>query len=193
VVEAELENPAQAVSSANDYNRWEPDFLADYIYNQHHIYYYNELPVIQGLISKVAQHHGSNHPELNYLNSLFRELTEELNGHFAKEEKIVFPFIKALAAAKKTGDFAALNSQPSLTDPIRIMEIDHDAAGSILADMNKAAQNYTPPADACNSYQFLYQKLKELDEDLHQHIHLENNILFPKALKLEKELRSGNN
>jgi regulator of cell morphogenesis and NO signaling len=107
-----------------------------------------------------------------------------------REEKVVFPFIKALVQAKRTGNFEALNSQPSLTDPIRLMEVDHDAAGEILAEMQKLSNNYAPPADACNSYQFLYKKLKDLDEDLHQHIHLENNILFPKALKLDKELRS---
>lgn len=190
IVEAELENPVQATSSANDYNRWEPDFLADYVYNQHHLYYYNELPVLKGLITKVTQHHGSNHPELKYLYSLFAQLVQELDTHFMKEEKVVFPFIKALVAAKRTGDFEVLNNQPSITDPIRIMEVDHDAAGEILTEMNKLSNDYTPPVDACNSYQFLYKKLKDLEEDLHQHIHLENNILFPKALKLEKELRA---
>lgn len=189
VVEAELENPAQPVSSANDYNRWEPDFLADYIYNQHHLYYYNELPIIKGLITKVTQHHGSNHPELNYLYQAFSKLVEELDTHFMREEKVVFPFIKALVQAKRSGNPDMLNSQPSLTEPIQIMEEDHEAAGEILDAMQKVSNNYAAPADACNSYQFLYKKLKELDEDLHQHIHLENNILFPKALKLEKELR----
>ncbi|GAA4751127.1 hypothetical protein GCM10023229_34950 [Flavisolibacter ginsenosidimutans] len=190
IVEAELENPTQPVSSANDYNRWQLDFLADYIYNQHHLYYYNELPVLKGLITKVTQHHGDNHPELKYMYSLFGQLVQELDTHFLREEKVVFPFIKALVQAKRSGSLEALNSQPSLTDPIRIMEVDHEAAGDILDEMQKLSNNYTPPADACNSYQFLYKKLKDLDEDLHQHIHLENNILFPKALKLDKELRS---
>jgi regulator of cell morphogenesis and NO signaling len=191
IVEAELENPTQpVVSSANDYNRWEPDFLTDYIYNQHHLYYYNELPVLKGLITKVTQHHGNNHPELKYMYSLFGQLIHELDAHFAEEEKVVFPFIKALMVAKRTGNFEALNSQPSLTEPIQLMQADHEAAGAILAEMSKLSNEYNPPADACNSYQFLYKKLNELDQDLHQHIHLENNILFPKALKLEKELRS---
>lgn len=190
IVEAELEKPIQAVSFANDYNRWEPDFLADYIYNQHHRYYYDELPVLKGLITKVTQHHGSNHPELKYVYSLFAQLVQELDTHFMREEKVVFPFIKALVEAKRTGNFEPLNSQPSLTEPIRLMEVDHDAAGAILADIQKLSNNFTPPEDACNSYQFLYKKLKDLDEDLHQHIHLENNVLFPKALKLDKELRS---
>lgn len=189
IVEAELESPAQKVSSANNYNGWELDFLADYIYNQHHRYYYDELPVLKGLVTKVTQHHGSNHPELKYVYSLFGQLVHELDTHFMREEKVVFPFIKALVLAKRTGNFEALNSQPSLTEPIRLMEVDHEAAGEILEEIQKLSGNYTPPADACNSYHFLYKKLKDLDEDLHQHIHLENNILFPKALKLDRELR----
>jgi regulator of cell morphogenesis and NO signaling len=189
IVEAELENPVQKISSGNNYNGWELDFLADYIYNQHHRYYYDELPVLKGLITKVTQHHGSNHPELKYVYSLFGQLVNELDTHFMREEKVVFPFIKALVLAKRTGNFEALNSQPSLTEPIRLMEVDHEAAGDILEQIQKLSGNYTPPADACNSYQFLYKKLKDLDEDLHQHIHLENNILFPKALKLDRELR----
>jgi regulator of cell morphogenesis and NO signaling len=190
MIESELENPGQTVSSANDYNRWQPDFLADYIYNQHHLYYYDELPVLKGLITKVMQHHGDNHPELKQLYVLFGQLVQELDTHFMREERVVFPFIKALVLAKRNGNFEALNSQPSLTEPIQLMEADHEAAGEILAEMQEISANYTTPADACNSYQYLFQKLKELDEDLHQHIHLENNILFPKALKLDKELRS---
>jgi regulator of cell morphogenesis and NO signaling len=190
IVEAELEAAPQAAKqSANNYNLWEPDFLADYIYNQHHLYYYNEVPVIKGLIAKVTQHHGGNHSELKYLYSLFGQLLHELDTHFMREEKLVFPFIKALVLAKRSGNYEMLDSQPSITEPIRIMEVDHEAAGDILAEMNKLTNNYTLPEDACNSYRFLYKKLKELEEDLHQHIHLENNILFPKALKMEKELR----
>ena len=189
LVEAELESPAQKVSSANNYNGWELDFLADYIYNQHHLYYYNELPVIKGLVTKVTEHHSSNHPELKRVYSLFGHLVHELDTHFMREENVVFPFIKALVLAKRTGNFEALNSQPSLSEPIRLMEADHETAGGILAEIQTLSNNYTPPADACNSYQFLYKKLRDLDEDLHQHIHLENNILFAKALKLDKELR----
>lgn len=191
IIETELENQTKLVSSANDYNRWEPDFLADYIYNQHHLYYYNEMPVIKEVLTKVMEHHGSNHPELKSLNSLFAQLIQELDAHFVKEEKIVFPFIKALMLAKKTENFETLNNQPSLSEPLLVMEADHEAAGDILAEIKTIAGNYTPPADACNSYQFLYKKLKDLDEDLHQHIHLENNILFPKALAIERELRNN--
>lgn len=189
LVEAELENPTVSSSTVNDYNRWEADFLADYIYNQHHIYYYNELPTLQGLITKVTDHHGNTHGELKPLYVLFSHLVQELNEHFKAEEEVVFPYIKALVQAKRSGNSAELQTKVAIADPIHIMEADHEAAGGILDEIQKLTNNYTAPADACNSYQFLYKKLKELDEDLHQHIHLENNLLFPKALKLDKELR----
>jgi regulator of cell morphogenesis and NO signaling len=191
IVEAALQDSSEQLSFVNDYNRWAPDFLADYIYNQHHLYYYNELPSLKLLITKVTQHHGDKHPELKDLYSLFAQLVQELDSHFAKEEKIVFPFIKALALAKKSGNFEELNSQPSLTAPVHMMEVEHETAGDILAAMVKLSNHYNPPADACNSYKLLYKKLKDLDEDLHQHIHLENNILFPRALRLERELNQS--
>ncbi len=189
MVEAELENPTVTVSSTNDYNRWGADFLADYIYNQHHLYYYNELPGLMGLLTKVTEHHGSTHPELKPLYVMFTHLVKELDEHFKAEEEVVFPYIKGLVYAKRTGNLSILNDKAGITDPIKIMEADHEAAGEILDEMRKLTNDYTPPANACNSYQFLFQKLNELDEDMHQHIHLENNILFPKALKLDKELR----
>lgn len=188
-VEAELNASQQSVAPAMDYGKWDPDFLADYIYNQHHKYYYSEEPNITGLVEKVADHHGSNSSHLYALRDLYRQLVQELNAHFIKEERVVFPFIKELVKAKLTGDRTTLTQQPSLSEPIQIMESDHEAAGDILEEMRAITNNYTPPAQACNSYQFMYKKLRDLDEDLHQHIHLENNILFPKALAIEKELR----
>jgi regulator of cell morphogenesis and NO signaling len=188
-VEAELENVKQSFRPSENYDRWNPDFLADYIYNKHHQYYYDEAPIIAELLAKVASHHGERYPELVEVHHLFANLVKELNSHFAKEEKLLFPFIKALVRTKQTGSVNELQNQFSLSGPVQMMESDHDAAGEILAELNKVTNNYTTPAGACNSFQFLYKKLKDLDEDLHQHIHLENNILFPKALDLEKEIR----
>lgn len=188
-IEAELDQ-VQTKPQGENFDRWEPDFLADYIYNKHHRYYYDEAPVISDLLAKVVGRHGNQHQELELLQALYKKLAAELDTHFMKEEKVLFPFIKALVQAKKTGSTAELYNGFSITQPVQMMESDHEAAGEILVEMRKLANDYTTPADACNSYQFLYQKLKALEEDLHQHIHLENNILFPKALKLEKELRS---
>jgi regulator of cell morphogenesis and NO signaling len=192
VIEDELASSSAAtVSSAIDPTNWDIDFLADYIYNQHHKFYYKEEPVITGLMEKVAAHHGETHKELINLLALYRQLVKELNTHFMKEEKVVFPFIKAIMQASKAGNSDSLHDQLSLTEPIRIMESDHEAAGDILQQMQELTNGYTAPEGACNSYQFLFKKLKELDEDLHQHIHLENNILFPKSLAAEKQLRKN--
>jgi regulator of cell morphogenesis and NO signaling len=188
-VEAALDN-AQATEKAGEhFDRWSPDFLADYIYNKHHVYYYDEGPVIADLLTKVLMRHGDHYPVLNTIYELYKTLAEELGGHFAKEEKIVFPFVKALVQAKATGNTDVLRNQFSLEAPVKMMEEEHEAAGEILEALQKLTNGYTAPDGACNSFQFLYKKLKALDEDLHQHIHLENNILFPKALALEKELR----
>ena len=187
-IEAALETVNLEARPAENYDRWNPDFLADYIFNKHHQYYYAEAPVIAELLTKVAGHHGEKYPELQEVYRLYVTLAHELNAHFAKEEKILFPFIKALVAAKQTGNTEVLHTQFSVADPIQMMEADHDAAGTILAEISEVTNHYTAPQGACNSFQFLYRKLKELEDDLHQHIHLENNILFPKALNLEKEL-----
>lgn len=188
-VEAELENFKASIKPTNDFNRWEPDFLADYIYNQHHLFYYEEEPVVAELMMKVTERHSDHFPELKKLSSLYSGLVEELNTHFIREEKIVFPFIKALVQAKHTGNFESLNNQPSLIEPLQMMEADHEAAGDILEEMKRITNNYTAPGNACNSFRFLYHKLAALEEDLHIHIHLENNILFPKALSIETGLR----
>ena len=193
IIEAELSNAEQKsiTTTGHEFNRWQPDFLADYIYNQHHIYYYEAEPVISDLLSKVVARHSAQHPELTALQTLYKVLVNELDSHFVKEEKIVFPFIKALVKAKVSGDFEALQSQPSLSEPIKMMESEHEAAGDLLENIRQVTNNYTLPANACNSFRFLYKKIKDLDEDLQRHIHLENNLLFPKALVMEKELRKS--
>ena len=190
-VEEELENVKQSQSSSENFDRWNIEFLADYIYNKHHQYYYDEAPVIKDLLTKVVHRHGAHFPELNQVQRLFLDLSQELNSHFQKEESIVFPFIKALVEAKKTGKTEELQNRFSLSQPIQMMESEHEEAGEILAEINELTNNYTSPSGACNSFQFLYAKLKDLEDDLHQHIHLENNILFPKALALETEYKSN--
>jgi len=173
---------------AHDYTRWQPDFLADYIYNQHHIYFYEEDGVIAELSEKVAARHGGHFPGLYQIRDLYKTLSGELSAHFIKEEKVLFPYIKALATAKRSGGFPSLQSLASVQQPVQAMESEHEAAGSILAEIRKAADDYRLPEGACNSFGLLYHKLQALEADLHMHIHLENNILFPKAVQLEKEL-----
>lgn len=190
ILTKELEAAQQASKSTHHFDLWEPDFLAGYIYNQHHRYYYDEEPVITELMEKVAGKHGDQFPALKKLSVLYNNLRCELTTHFMREEKVLFPFIKKIVQAKITEDKDVLKTLPSLTEPVHMMEADHEAAGDILEEMKTTSNGYEAPANACNSFRFLYHKLAELEEDLHQHIHLENNILFPKALAIEKSLRS---
>jgi regulator of cell morphogenesis and NO signaling len=188
LIEKELLQASQnEAKTAFDFNKWELDFLADYIYNQHHRYWYDEEPVISELVDKVANHHGENHAELLKVKDMYTTLRQELNAHFMKEEKVLFPHIKQLVKAKQT------NTQPDtiiedINEPLHMMEADHEAAGELLEEIRKTTNDYALPSDACNSFGLMYHKLKSLEEDLHQHIHLENNILFPKAALLHKQL-----
>ncbi len=171
------------------YDDWSLDFLIDYILNTHHTYVMKNLPEIKAYAQKVRQVHSAEHPELVRINELTDELYAELTSHMAKEERILFPYIKELVANK--------NSQPSqashfgsVQNPINMMEMEHESAGQNLAEIRELSNNYKLPVDACASYSLLYRMLDEFEEDLHLHIHLENNILFPKALALEKELNN---
>jgi regulator of cell morphogenesis and NO signaling len=188
VIEKELLEVSQASRKASfDFNRWQLDFLADYIYNEHHQYWYSEEPVISQLVNKVAGHHGGHHPFLITVSQLYTTLGQELNTHFMKEEKVLFPHIKQLVKAKQNGT-APDTFIEDINQPLQMMEADHESAGELLAEIRKVTNDYTLPLGACNSFALVYHKLKSLEEDLHQHIHLENNILFPKATQLHKEL-----
>jgi regulator of cell morphogenesis and NO signaling len=191
-IEKELQQVTEQVegrSKSFDFNRWSADFLVDYIYNEHHLFYYDENPVIAELLEKVTNHHGAKHPELFKVEELYRKLQQELNAHFLKEERVLFPHIKNLVQAKKTMTFPMPLGINNIEQPVHVMEEEHEGAGTILRAINETTNNYTPPADACRSFTLLYHKLKNLEEDLHQHIHLENNILFPKAAALEQDLK----
>ena len=137
---------------------------------------------------KVAKVHGHHYVEVVKINELFHEIANELNQHMKKEEMILFPYIKQIAEAKKNG--TPLSSAPfgTVKNPIKMMEHEHDSAGDIIKEIAKLSNNFTPPESACNTFRALYSKLEEFQNDLFQHIHLENNILYPKAIKLELEL-----
>jgi regulator of cell morphogenesis and NO signaling len=171
----------------NAFDKWDVDFLADYIYNQHHKYFYENKEGILQLAAKVVQAHGQSHPELVKLGGLVSKLFDDLKIHFHKEEKVLFPYIKELVACKQKG-IRPLSPVKIAEGPLAVMQMEHEAAGDLLKDMRNLSKNYQLPGDACNSFRLLYDKLQELETDLHQHVHLENNILFPKALQLEKEL-----
>ncbi len=173
-----------------DYNNWELDFLADYIVNTHHRYVNESLPMLYELTRKVARVHGGSHPEVVEIAGHFDAVAQELQMHMYKEEHILFPYVKQLVAARLDGDQISRPPFGTIANPIRMMEAEHESAGGSMEEIRRLSDSYTPPADACMSYRVLFAKLDEFEQDLHQHIHLENNILFPKAVDMEANLLS---
>lgn len=169
------------------FDRFEPDFLADYIVNVHHQYLYDNLPEIEFYVNKVYTKHRDKYVYLTELAALFVKLDAELMSHLPKEEEILFPYAKELLNARRAGIKPQSAPFGSVANPIRMMLDEHDGAGDILMRIREITHDYTPPADACNSHLVMLHKLRELDADLIQHIHLENNILFPKIEALEAE------
>lgn len=188
-IEKELKEVDSTVKSpSQDYNSWDLGFLADYIQNTHHKYVREAIPVIFEYTQKVAKVHGDRHPEAVDIANKFLMVTDELNRHMCKEEDVLFPYIKHLAIANSHQIKVEPSPFGTVENPINRMEHEHDVVGELMNEINTLSDNYTPPADACTTYRLSYAKLKEFEEDLHQHIHLENNILFPKAIELEKQL-----
>ncbi len=188
VLEKELAEVDDIKDVIEDYNKWELDFLMIYIENVHHTYVKESMPLISQYANKVAKVHGHHYTEVVKINQLFHEVANELLSHMQKEEQVLFPFIKQLVDAKKTGIKNITAPFGTVKNPIQMMEQEHEGAGDIFKEIAELTNNYTPPAEACNTFKALYAKLEEFEQDLHQHIHLENNILHPKAIALEKQL-----
>ncbi|HQE11672.1 MAG TPA: iron-sulfur cluster repair di-iron protein [Flavipsychrobacter sp.] len=188
IVEKELQQTAQQVTNRNtNYNEWNLDFLADYIVNTHHNYVRKYLPELRGYALKVARVHGGHHPELLPIQKLVEEIYEELTEHMINEENILFPLVKKIVMAKNNQ--AAVNYDgESLSVLVDTMEKEHDSVGRAFDEIRSLSTNYTIPADGCASYSLLYKMLEEFENDLHVHIHLENNILFPRTIEMEKQL-----
>jgi regulator of cell morphogenesis and NO signaling len=167
------------------FTRWTPEALIEHIVSVHHAYVREAIPVLLTHTAKVARVHGERHPEVAAIAGQFATVAEELQQHMMKEEHILFPYIAALAAARREG--RAITPPPfgSAANPIRMMEAEHVAAGDALGTIRSLSNTYTVPADGCTTYQVTYKELQQFEEDLHRHVHLENNILFPRALALE--------
>lgn len=188
-VEQELEQADKMPASRPlPYSDWSLDFLADYIVNTHHSYVRKNLPDIRTYAEKVKRVHGSRHPELLRIHELVEEVYAEMHAHMIKEEKVLFPYIKQLVAAKNDTQPLHTVAFGTVQNPINMMEMEHELVGKNLAEIRELTNNYVLPEDACASYSLLYRMLDEFEDDLHLHIHLENNILFPKALKTEQQL-----
>jgi len=161
-----------------------PVQLVDHIEAAHHAYLHTELPRIEALAEKVEAVHGERHPELAFLRATFDELALELEPHLAREERILFPMIRELVAASDDGP-SPVSGGGALSDPIRVMLVDHDRAGELLGQLRGLTAGYVAPDDACASYTALYEALAALEADTHLHVHKENNVLFPAVLELD--------
>lgn len=155
--------------------------LTDHIEQTHHAYLHSELPRLNELANKVVTVHGEKDPRLHHMQKTFLGLREELSSHLMKEEQILFPMLRQLEARTT----APLSHCGSLANPIHQMEWEHDRAGSALETLRELTNHYTPPEWACNTYLALLDALAHFEHDLHQHIHKENNVLFPRAIALE--------
>ena len=176
---------APAPAATVDFQSLSVAELVQYILDKHHVYTRQEMQRLEGLVQKVVNAHGANHSELLSMRDLLEQLFAELRGHMFKEEQILFPFVVELeqcVSQQRPAPFAPFGA---VNNPIRMMMTEHDNAGEILRELRKLSRDYKLPADACISYQTFYEALEAFEQDLHQHIHLENNILFPKAIELE--------
>ena len=182
-----LEKACQATPPApRDWQAEPIAALIAHIKDTHHNFTREEIVRLGPLFSKVCSAHGKNHPELFQLRDLFQDLANELSAHLMKEEMVLFPYLIRLEAATTGKEPAVRAPFGSVQNPISMMESEHDSAGSILRVLKGIARGYSAPPDACVSYHTLYQALAAFEADLHQHIHLENNILFPRAIAMER-------
>ncbi|WP_435262582.1 iron-sulfur cluster repair di-iron protein [Tenacibaculum sp. nBUS_03] len=185
-----LDNCFKSEIDTNNYQAWDIDFLSDYIYNKHHKYVEKTIPELKLYLDKLCKVHGMYHPELFEIYKLFTESANDLTMHMKKEELILFPYFKKLIKAAKNKSTISSNLFNSLKSPIAMMHEEHDNEGSRFRKISELSNNYSPPVDACNTYKVTYHLLQEFEEDLHKHIHLENNILFKKGVELEKTLQN---
>ena len=162
--------------------------LADHIEQTHHAYLRQALPAIHQMSARVAERHGDTKPRLRELFTVFDALCQELLSHMQKEERILFPIIRRLDA--QTDGACPADHCGGINNPITQMEHEHDDAGQALAKMSELTDGFAIPADACKTYTAMLQGMATLEQDMHRHIHKENNVLFPRAAKREAELAS---
>jgi regulator of cell morphogenesis and NO signaling len=189
MVVGELEDAlAQKQDGSMDFSAWPLDLLADYIVKTHHRYVAEKIPMLRMWLDKLSGVHGERHPELHQIREIFFRSAEELEGHMQKEELVLFPVIRQMAQAKQENKPMERPHFGTVQNPVAMMEHEHETVGEWFKEIARISGNYTPPEDGCTTYRVGFATLKEFEEDLHKHIHLENNILFPKAIALEKEL-----
>ena len=159
--------------------------LIAHIVRTHHVYVRTQIPEVERLTDKVHTKHGKNHPELARIRNVFHDLGQELMTHLMKEENILFPYVERMEDSVIGREPVLPPPFGTVQNPVRMMEHEHDVAGNALRSLRETTGNYVPPSDACTSFRALYTALENFEKDLHQHIHLENNVLFPRAIEME--------
>jgi regulator of cell morphogenesis and NO signaling len=191
-IEAALAAPATTTAAEKDWYTAPLHELIDHILQVHHVYMKEALPRLRGLVRKVLHAHGAHHGEmLRQVHDLYDALDNELTNHLQKEENVLFPYIVAAEAHRQGGPAKPVACFGSVGNLIRQMEHEHEDAGAVLAQLRKVTGDYVVPDDACPTFRALYEELEQMEDDLHQHIHLENNILFPRAIAAESPAPSG--
>ena len=183
-----LESANRVASANNDQHDWQAQPLSElvaHINSTHHKYTREEIARLGPLFAKVCSVHGKNHPELERMRAVFQGLGQELTLHMMKEEMVLFPYVVRMEEAVIQKEPILPPPFGSVQNPVTMMEHEHDDAGKALRTLREASGGYTAPDDACISFQTLYRALEQFEADLHQHIHLENNILFPRAIQME--------
>jgi len=186
----ELEEATKDITIPNSVNfaAWKTDFLVDYIVNIHHNYLYQALPVLESQMISFTENHKNKFPELPELVEIFKELAAALRSHNRYEEEIIFPYIKQIENTHRRKESYGNLFVRTLRKPLGNVEAEHKKISAILKDLRQLTNNYREPEKACTNHKVIFHKLKELDNDMMQHKHLENNILFPRAIQMEKEL-----
>lgn len=189
-----IQQELSAIMSKNDdgsidFKSWEIDLLADYVEKTHHRYVEEKTQVILLLLNKLCKVHGHNHAELFEIQQLFTESAQDLAAHMKKEELILFPFIRKMVKAKRSNQPLETPRFGSVNNPIEMMMEEHDNEGDRFRKIAELTNQYQTPTDGCATYHTTFNMLADFEKNLHQHIHLENNILFPSAVIMEKTIR----
>lgn len=193
-VKSDLEKVlAMPGAGAVDYNTWALDVLADHIVQTHHAYVTEQISVLEAYLHKLRSVHGKDHPELHEIAMHFTACAGELTMHMKKEELMLFPYIRQMAQSILQGKTPGDPAFGSVANPIAMMMHEHDQEGERFRKIQELSNDFTTPPDGCNTYHVTYALLKEFQDDLHLHIHLENNILFPKAIKMEESMSETGN
>lgn len=180
-----LEEVAQVkeveIDRSLNFGAWPLPFLADYIINTHHAYLNDNMEQIATYARKIASVHGDRHPETHEIARIFGKIVTDMAAHLREEEEVLFPAVRRIDAARKAGQAPEGKDLEIIRQTLATLNDEHEAIGEAMHTIHHLSNGYAIPVDACNTYMVTYQKLKEFEDDLHKHVHLENNILFPKA------------